>query len=157
MPFCPECGNPVEPSMKHCPECGHPLKASNQSVGGPSYPQQPSMPQARQGLYGAKNPGLAAFLSLIIPGGGQIYLGNTKRGIMILALIPALAAIMFFVQRELLWMLGEDFLMSGMGFITGITIIALPSIVLYLWNVIDAYKQGKKYNNHVQQTGSPPW
>jgi hypothetical protein len=110
------------------------------------------MPQARQGWYGAKNLGLAAFLSLIIPGGGHIYLGNTKRGIMILALVPGLALIGFgFVYFVMMQIFNIPFGYHGLVITFG------PSIVLYLWNVIDAYKQGKKYNTHVRQTGSPPW
>ena len=149
MPFCPECGKPIEPTMKHCPNCGNPLKPSSQSSSGPS--SQPTMPQPTERMYGAKNPGLAAFLSLIIPGGGQIYLGNVKRGVMILALVPCLALIM----AGLWWfVLVNVFNIFGP---IGLVIIFTPSIILNLWNVIDAYSQGKKYNTHIQQTGSPPW
>jgi len=88
-------------------------------------------------VYGAKNPGLAALLS-IIPGLGQLYDGRIARGLIFLVLgIPVatiLAAIFF-------W-----------------TIVALfLPLIFWIWNIFDAYNLAVQYNRLLAQTGRPPW
>jgi hypothetical protein len=62
---CPECEKQVSSAAVSCPSCGHPI------VGGVA-------PQARTPRW---SPGVAAVLSLIIPGAGQLYKGQVLNGL----------------------------------------------------------------------------
>jgi len=66
---------------------------------------------------------------------GHIYLGNITRGIVILivGIILLLASAVTF----------------GIGLI-----ILIPFAI---WVVFDSRKQCKYYNDHLEQTGRPPW
>lgn len=65
--FCRECGSTISEKAEICPECGVRQK-----------------PPAGGGSTGFddKQPGIAAVASLVIPGAGQIYLGELNRGIL---------------------------------------------------------------------------
>jgi TM2 domain-containing membrane protein YozV len=65
--YCPYCGVQLDKKYAVCPSCGK-LQPDIEGV---------QRPQAIR----RKNPMLAAFLSLIITGAGQIYLGKVSRGI----------------------------------------------------------------------------
>ena len=80
---CPECGRDVSSAAASCPQCGHPI--TRQVV--------TAEPQAKW------NPGIAAVLSLVIPGAGQMYKGQVGIGLVwlvavfigyVLVLIPGL-------------------------------------------------------------------
>ena len=60
---CPACGNEVSKNAQFCPKCGEPFVVSQAS---------------RERLW---SPGIAALLSLFIPGAGQIYKGKLGAGI----------------------------------------------------------------------------
>jgi TM2 domain-containing membrane protein YozV len=69
-----------------------------------------------------KNPGVAAILSFIIPGLGQIYNGEIRKGILyLIGYLIAFASITIFV-----------------GF------LAAP--VIWIYGMIDAYKTAEKMN-----------
>ncbi len=80
-----------------------------------------------------KNAGLVAILALIVPGLGHIYLGKIGEGLVYLVLIAILAALWFLV----------------------ITLVIM--VILWLWQIFDAYKKANQYNSVVQQTGRAPW
>ncbi len=64
---CPECGREVSSAAASCPQCGHPI--TRQVVVATAEPQ-------------AKwSPGIAAVLSLVIPGAGQMYKGRVGIGL----------------------------------------------------------------------------
>ena len=69
---CPACKNEISKNAQFCPKCGEPF----------SSPARP-----RQRLW---SPGIAALLSLIFPGAGQIYKGDIGRGFSFLALTAML-------------------------------------------------------------------
>jgi len=62
--YCPNCGAMIDYKYDVCPSCGV---------------RQPLMPEMRPRM--AKNPLLAAFLSLLITGAGQVYVGAVWRGV----------------------------------------------------------------------------
>lgn len=61
--FCRNCGESIDEKAEICPECG-----------------------VRQKSNKAKNPGVAALASFILPGAGQVYNGDIAKGIFILLL-----------------------------------------------------------------------
>jgi TM2 domain-containing membrane protein YozV len=69
-----------------------------------------------------KNPSVAALLSFLFMGAGQIYNGETKKGILFIVLYIASIILMSFL----------------VGFIT--------TPVLWIWGMVDAHKSAKKIN-----------
>lgn len=69
-----------------------------------------------------KNPGVAAVLSALIPGVGQIYNGEIGKGVMFM-IIQAVNAFLTLIV---------------IGFITGFAV--------WVWGVVDAYKGAEKFN-----------
>ena len=114
--------------MNICPYCGNPLKML--------------LPQGRiagSGVtIGTKNSGLAAVLSLILPGLGQMYAGQIGRGLLFLFIgipLTAIVALFFF------WLIFPIFL----------------PLAFWIWNIFDAYNICNEYNRRLLQTGNPPW
>ena len=64
-----------------------------------------------------KSEGLAAVLSFLIPGIGQMYAGRTGRGVGFL-----------------------------LGFIVGIFALIIPGIIIWIWSIVDAMKCAREYN-----------
>lgn len=69
-----------------------------------------------------KNEGLAAILSLLFPGLGQLYNGETNKGILFIVVGIVLAITIFLI----------------------IGIVAYPAFAIY--NIYDAYSSAKKIN-----------
>lgn len=148
--FCQKCGTKVaEPSIppqgsgyatKHCVNCGAQMdaraeicpKCGVRVAPTPSFQNQPAQPyppyQAAQPL---KSPGLAAVLSLIIPGLGQIYNGEIGKG---LAMV-----IVSIIMWVLVWLL----------------IPFLVIIVLWVYGIYDAYKKAERINADASRQGYP--
>jgi TM2 domain-containing membrane protein YozV len=128
MPFCPKCGNQVSDAETFCPYCGNQLKNTTVTRETPS----PGV------TVGTKNSGLAAVLSLIIPGLGQMYAGRIGRGLIFFFLgipLTAIIAVLFF------WLIFPLFL----------------PLAFWIWNIFDAYRLCNEYNRHLLQSGTPPW
>ncbi|HII85931.1 TPA: zinc-ribbon domain-containing protein [Candidatus Bathyarchaeota archaeon] len=128
MPFCPKCGKEVTEEMNICPYCGESLK---------TIPVHGELPSSAVTI-GTKNSGLAAVLSLIIPGLGQMYAGQIGRGLLFLFIgipLTAIIAVFFF------WLIFPMFL----------------PLAFWIWNIYDAYKICNDYNRVLLQTGKPPW
>lgn len=64
-----------------------------------------------------KSPGLAAFISFLLPGTGQMYGGKVGKGI--------------------IW------LMAG---ILGYWLWIIPGIIIHIWCIVNAYKTIQRYN-----------
>jgi len=84
-----------------------------------------------------KSEGLAAVLSFLWPGLGQIYISKIGRGlgIMLLGVAIVFVAFLFF------WLLFP---------------LILP-LVYWIWNIYDAHKLTKEYNAFLESTGKRPW
>ena len=87
---------------------------------------------------GTKNSGLAALLSLIIPGLGQMYAGRIARGLVFFFLgiqLTVIIAVFFF------WLILPIFL----------------PLAFWIWNIFDAHRLCNEYNRRLLQSGTPPW
>lgn len=141
MPFCPNCGKEVQAESAFCPSCGYNLKA-------PPVKPTPSVPLEH------KSPGVAAVLALVLGiiglmGIGHIYVGRIGRGIVLL--------VVGIILGFLTWgsfVLG--FLTFGLGFI-GAIIFGIILLILWIWQIFNAYGLAKQFNKAVQETGKPPW
>ncbi len=78
-------------------------------------------PQATQPRPGAKNPTLAVVLSFLLPGVGQLYLNQTRKGILMIVLAIIGAILTAFVIGLLLY------------------------IPVLIWSMVDAWRTGNAH------------
>lgn len=107
--FCSNCGFKMDKNIKFCPECGSPTNG---------------VPQTAVNSQD-KNSALAAILSFLIIGLGQIYIGLTKKGIILL-----LAAIIS-------------------GFLMLIYIGWITWLIVWIYAIYDAYNSAEKMNRGI--------
>jgi TM2 domain-containing membrane protein YozV len=82
MPYCKNCGAQIAEDARFCEECGAAQTAAPaQAAVAPSPAAPAAAPGMAPGMYSRKDGALAAILSFIIPGVGQIYCGRVGRGI----------------------------------------------------------------------------
>ena len=91
--FCSNCGFEMDINTKFCPECGR------QATG------QPMPAGSNAVLNSQKSPALAAILSFLIIGLGQVYLGLTKKGIILFILAIVSGFLMLILVGFVLWLL----------------------------------------------------
>ena len=115
----------IEQNDIYCKGCGMPLTQQPPQPSTPPYvPSRPTV--------STKNEGLAALLSFLWSGLGQIYVGRITRG---LGIIVG-GILLLIVSWILLW---------------------IPLILYWIWSIYDAYNLAKKYNQELIRTGTPPW
>ncbi|MFH1306344.1 MAG: hypothetical protein ABIH83_01645 [Candidatus Micrarchaeota archaeon] len=106
--YCSDCGAKVSKKAEICPQCG--VRQDGKSEG------------EEGGGSGAKNPALAAVLSFLFTGLGQIYNGEIGKGIM------------FIIVYIVLWTISVFTLF-----------ICIPGPILFwLYGIYDAYEVAKK-------------
>lgn len=107
--FCPNCGaNLPNPEVKFCNDCGASLQTAP-----PVTRDSPELIHAEE-----KNPWVATLCSFFIPGLGQVYNGETAKGIGI-----------FF------------------GTLVGFFLFFIPGLLVWLFGLYDAYTTAKKMNS----------
>jgi TM2 domain-containing membrane protein YozV len=105
--YCPECGKPVEGNKNFCSDCGAVLSnAGSVMQRGPAAVQE------------EKSPNVALLCSFFIPGLGQVYDGNTARGIGIF-----------------------------IGTILGFFVFFIPGLVVWIYGMYDARSTAKRMNS----------
>lgn len=109
--YCRSCGNEIKREAELCPECG--VRQEDDSTSGVS----------------EKDPGIAAVLSFLIPGVGQLYNEQIARGVIVLVAYAAF------------WLLTIVLMFVLVGFLM---LFAAPLFhVIAAW---DAYDQASKIN-----------
>ena len=114
-----------------------------------------------------KSPGTAALIAFIggifaLLGLGHIYIGNVGRGIGILIsgiVIYALLiiTIIFSFSLQGLSFLAEEKSPIGIESIFTIFVLGIAYFVLWIWQIFNARKVAKKFNESVRTTGKEPW
>ena len=132
--YCRMCGEQLPADAAICEKCGHVIErgAKNQ-------------PNGVGYMKPLKSKGIAAVLSVIFMGLGQIYAGKIARGV-VLAIIEAFCISQVFAFS--LALLAVDLTITMWAAYLGITIV---SIVLWAWQVFDAYKLARDYNDSQKQ------
>lgn len=105
--YCANCGNQIDQNAEVCPECGV---------------RQPGSATYQQPVYQQKNPGIAAVLSALWVGLGQIYNGEIVKGIILM--------VAYVISVFLIYLL--------------IGIVTTP--ILWIFGIYDAYNTAKKIN-----------
>jgi len=158
--FCSNCGETLEnlndEEIKKCPKC----KIDLLQLGRPAH----NIPFVDQLPY--KSPGTAALIAFIggifaLLGLGHIYIGNVGRGIGILIsgiIIYVLLIIIIIFSLSLQGLfLGADESPIGIEAILIIFVLGIAYFVLWIWQIFNARKRAKKFNESVRITGKESW
>jgi len=121
--YCKECGALLDDGQRFCDKCGREVTREGN----------------KQIVYvrSERNEGLAAVLSFLWAGVGQIYVNEIKRGLLII------------LAYSLLLVAGIV-LMIAVNVFVGLVLCAL-GVVLWIWNIFDAHDLAKKYNERQRQ------
>ena len=114
--FCSNCGFEMPKATKFCPECGNPTDAA---------PKQALKTTNETVLMSDKSSGLAAILSFLIIGLGQIYLGLNKKGIILFLSAVVSGFLMLFFIGFILW------------------------FIIWVYAIYDAYNSAEKMRNGI--------
>ena len=137
--YCNNCGNQTREHQVFCDKCGN--KVGERGMGNHSH-----VVHVRE-----KSKGIAAVLSFIWSGLGQMYVGKVGRGLALMFIHFVTVIIGPFVVLAGGLFGGPGGLLGG-----GLLILILP-ITLWAWNIFDAYNQAKKHNDSVRNSGRCPW
>ena len=124
MVSCQNCGSEVEDGAKFCRNCGSEIVPEEHNVSGTKFCANCGFEMSAVGN-ADKSPVLAAILSFLIVGLGQIYLGLTKKGI-ILFVAAIVSGILMLVL---------------IGWITW--------LIVWGYAIYDAYNSGEKMNRGI--------
>ena len=137
--YCSNCGErfDLNEEIKKCPKCGIDLQKESIHTTSSVVNQLPY-----------KSPGTAALIAFIggifgLPGIGHIYIGKVGKGIGILIAGIIIAALLVFIT------ISFEIILS---FILGIAYLAL-----WIWQIFNARKLAKEFNESVRITGKEPW
>jgi TM2 domain-containing membrane protein YozV len=112
--FCNRCGNPLPAASQFCSKCG----AAQQASGGAAAAGAPNVLIVKT----EKSPALAVLLSFLLPGLGQIYNDEAKKGVWFL-----IAAVV-----------------SSLMIIILIGLLTTP--IIWIWSMVDAYQVADRKN-----------
>lgn len=132
---CRMCGEQLPAGATICEKCGHVIEKEIKN-----------QPNAIGYMKPLKSKGIAAVLSTIFMGLGQIYTGKIAKGV-VLAVIEA-----FCLSQEFtfsLALLDGNLTLTMWAAYLGITVVF---IVLWIWQIFDAYKLAKNYNDSQKQS-----
>lgn len=110
--FCSNCGFEMGSNVKFCPNCGTSTDGRSQATNATNY-------VANQ----EKSPVLALVLSFFIVGLGQLYLGLTKKGIILFLAAIVAGVLTLFIIGWLLW------------------------LIVWIYAMYDAYRSAERMNN----------
>ena len=116
-------------SAKFCDHCGAKVGSATEQNSSQTEYNMASI------MVNKKSEALSLILSLLIPGLGQIYNGQVKKGaIMIVAAIVCAFVMFLFFPLAFLY------------------------LVLWIYGMYDAFKDAKEYNQYLlSHNGNPPW
>jgi TM2 domain-containing membrane protein YozV len=135
MLVCGNCGADVAAGVRFCQNCGAVVQ-----VTAPKVAVLPFKIERTAIL-------LAALPGVLIMGVGHFYLARIARGLIILG-ASIVTGMVFFVA------------VFGGFFSSSLLVAALVGSVrlaLWIWQIVDARKLTKKYNESLEGTGKPPW
>ena len=167
MPFCSSCGFEIKDDTELCPKCGKQVK----------FGKEDKSKEPLTGRIEYKSESITLIFSVIIGlfvimGVGQMYVGKVKRGIVILILSLAKSGIGILLLIGGLALLAPNsasskayapFGLTHGDITTGIIILGIGigllvgEVVLFFWQIFDARKLCRKYNEYVAEYGKRPW
>jgi glucan phosphoethanolaminetransferase (alkaline phosphatase superfamily) len=160
--FCSNCGEKLDDGedIEECPKCHTALHEHPKHI-------ETTKSVIEQLPY--KSPGTAALIAFIggifaLPGIGHIYVGRVGRGIGILVIGLILYALTVTSIFSVGFLAGleqpntaSDSASAGLGIIAMMLILSIVYIILFIWQIFNARKLAKKFNETVKATGKEPW
>lgn len=159
--FCSNCGQKFDTNaeIEECPKCHSALHEHPEHI-----EPKPSIVQHLP----YKSPGTAALIAFIggifaLPGIGHIYVGKLGRGIgiLIIGLILYALTVIMITSVGFLASFEQPSLSNdasvGIGALAGMLVFSIAYIVLFIWQIFNARKLAKKFNEVVSQTQKEPW
>jgi TM2 domain-containing membrane protein YozV len=160
--FCSNCGGKldVDVDIEECPKCHTALHEHSKHIQSP-----PSVVATLP----YKSPGTAALIAFIggifaLPGIGHIYVGKVGRGIGILIFGLILYAIVIVMITSVGFLASleqpnsaSEYASAGIGAIAMMLVFSIAYIVLFIWQIFNARKLAKKFNELVGTKGKEPW
>jgi hypothetical protein len=154
--FCSNCGKTLDinKEIKKCSKCGIDFQQQVRSTYNKSIVDQ--LPY--------KSPGTAALIAFIggifaLLGLGHIYVGKVERGIGILisGIIIYVLLIIMVISFPSFLILAPDESSVGIEVILMVFVLGIAYFVLWIWQIFNARKLAKKFNESVRTTGIEPW
>jgi len=141
----------MEDGQMFCDDCGYRVENGEGSKA------KPYTIQIRD-----KSAGIAALLSFFFVGVGQIYAGKIARGLLLMFVGFALYAFTLVATVAFaseLYDAGtfDDLVGVAAGVVLVSLIVMVCYIILWVWNIFDAYKLANKYNDFLMENGIRPW
>jgi glucan phosphoethanolaminetransferase (alkaline phosphatase superfamily) len=160
--FCANCGEKLDTDKDtdECPKCHSAIHEHSKHI-------ESKSSVVEQLPY--KSPGTAALIAFIggifaLPGIGHIYVGKVGKGIgiLVLGLILYAVIVLTIVSVGFLASLEQTNSESvnnsaGIGAIGIMLLLSVAYIVLFIWQIFNARKLAKKFNEAVKATGKEPW
>lgn len=166
--YCSNCGQKLdtEQDIEKCPKCHSALHEHQEHT-------QKSPSVVEQLPY--KSPGTTALIAFLgglfaLPGIGHMYIGKVRKGIIILigglilyivAIIPAIMMISYQEFLSTQNMYSSDIINYDAGvwlqIVLLMSIFGIGYVVLFIWQIFNARKLAKKFNEEVRTTGKEPW
>jgi len=134
----------MEDGQMFCDDCGYRVNSNGKSKA-PSY-----VIHIRD-----KSAGLAALFSLVFVGVGQIYVGKIARGLLLMLACFVLSTLSVVVVGLSVIDLDSISQLAGVAMVS--LILSACSVILWIWNIFDAYKLANKYNDQLMENGTRPW
>jgi Predicted membrane protein len=161
--FCSNCGEKLEAyaEIEECPKCHTALHEHSKHIQSPPPSVVETLPY--------KSPGTAALIAFIggifaLPGIGHIYVGKVGRGIgiLIFGLILYVIVIIMITSVGFLASLEQpnsasEYASAGIGAIAMMLVFSIAYIVLFIWQIFNARKLAKKFNEQVKMSHKEPW
>ncbi|MEW5767990.1 MAG: zinc ribbon domain-containing protein [bacterium] len=145
---CPQCDSEIAVEANFCPNCGIHLTGGGldrveiERIMAEERIRQRVRQEMSAGKQLQKSPGLAAFLSLIWIGLGQLYLGRYFKGLTLMILW--FTSTVFAVTLEFLAAVGKA---EGE---MPVFVLSLVALALWVYSPIDAYLTAKRINEGVE-------
>lgn len=155
--YCSQCGSQLPDNTKFCPSCGAGI------VTGPSpYPGSNGPHTYNPYLYyQMKNTGLSLLLAFFIPGAGHIYAGKITKGLMIMGIFFLVGATTFISMFFALGLSSAAVMILPYQLTAELTafmvVVSVLLLVVWIYQLFDAYSVTKKYNDALLATGQEPW
>jgi len=137
--FCSNCGEKLDTDedIEVCPKCHTALHEHSKHI---------DIAKSVTEQLPYKSPGTAALIAFIggifgLPGIGHIYVGKVGKGIATLATGIVLAVLSFVT----FWA------------VFTVVIFGIAYLILFIWQLFNARKLARKFNDAVNTTGKEPW
>ncbi len=147
--YCPNCGTETTPDSEFCQKCGTNLNEGAKQAGVP-----PNVTYAMP----LKSTGIAAVLSFLFTGLGQVYVGKIARGIIFVcigACVGVLSSIL--ILSGVVIDTNAETIEYTMSYIAAGAVILIAYLAFWIWQIFDAHKLANQYNDALKQTGNEPW